>query len=189
MKQLPLYILSGFVVLFAFLNRFEAFGHTVWEWATLAGHVGILAGIILFFTYRKTEAWLRDNATLIAFVVTLAATTGSLSYSQIAGYAPCTLCWFQRIFMYPLPLLLGIAYWNGDSIGMYVRWMAGIGGVIAFFHYLTQFFTKYFRFMDQCGLSGPDCADKLTFFLGYITIPMMAFTAFVIVFVLPYGDR
>ncbi len=186
MKRAPLYILSAFIVLFAFLGRFESAGHFLWERLTVLAQLGLVAGVVAYWRWDRVREWVGDHATLIAFVVTLAATTGSLFYSEIAGYTPCKLCWFQRVFMYPLPLLLGIAHWKRESIGTYVRWMASLGGVIALLHYLSQFFTKYFSFMQQCGLSGADCTDKLTFFLGYVTIPMMALTAFLIVLVLPY---
>ncbi|WP_416144303.1 disulfide bond formation protein B [Planococcus koreensis] len=52
----------------------------------------------------------QENIMLAMWVVALIATAGSLYFSQIRGYAPCTLCWVQRIFMYPLVIVIGVAY-------------------------------------------------------------------------------
>lgn len=51
----------------------------------------------------------------LAWLVALVATLGSLYYSEVRNFIPCTLCWYQRIAMYPLALLLGIALWRGDA--------------------------------------------------------------------------
>ncbi len=57
------------------------------------------------------------NALLLAFawLVALVATLGSLYYSEVRNFIPCTLCWYQRIAMYPLVFLLGIATWRNDA--------------------------------------------------------------------------
>ncbi|MCS7069525.1 MAG: disulfide bond formation protein B [Meiothermus sp.] len=66
---------------------------------------------------RQTTANSDRNALLLAFawLVALVATLGSLYYSEVRNFIPCTLCWYQRIAMYPLVFLLGIATWRNDS--------------------------------------------------------------------------
>ena len=59
---------------------------------------------------------LGPHATLLAFVVAAVATAGSLYLSEVANFTPCTLCWYQRIAMYPLVVLLGIATWRRDDV-------------------------------------------------------------------------
>ena len=74
-----------------------------------------------------------------AWVVSLVATFGSLYFSEIKGFIPCELCWYQRIFMYPLTLILGIGtFQNDSSVKKFVLPLALIGGSISLMHYLEQ---------------------------------------------------
>ncbi|MDZ5610621.1 disulfide oxidoreductase, partial [Bacillus pseudomycoides] len=74
-----------------------------------------------------------------AWCVSLIATLGSLYLSEIMKYEPCTLCWYQRILMYPLVLLLGTAIIRKDyRIGIYSLVLAIIGACIAAYHYSLQ---------------------------------------------------
>src|SRR5690242_9973413 len=76
---------------------------------------------------------------LLAWLVSMVATLGSLYFSEIRGFIPCDLCWFQRIFMYPLTIILGVgAFQNDLSVKRFVFPMALIGGTISFMHYLEQ---------------------------------------------------
>ena len=130
---------------------------------------------------------LRKNSLLLAFVVSLAATLGSLFYSEILGYTPCKLCWFQRIFMYPLPIIFAIALKNKDlKIKKYTIALAIIGALIAAYHYLVQ----VFQFTTSCGTNSEiPCNLVFSFELGYITIPMMALTAFVLIIIFTYKKK
>ncbi|MFC4636912.1 disulfide bond formation protein B [Deinococcus hohokamensis] len=74
----------------------------------------------------------RDNRLYVAWVVALVATLGSLYFSNVLGFKPCVLCWYQRICMYPLALWLGIAALRGDlGIRRYALPLAVAGWVIA----------------------------------------------------------
>lgn len=76
-----------------------------------------------------------QNRMYLAWVVALVAMLGSLYFSDIKGFRPCILCWYQRIAMYPLALLLGIATFKNDwSIRTYALPLAVIGWLIALFH-------------------------------------------------------
>ena len=59
----------------------------------------------------------RDNRLYLAWVVALIATLGSLYFSEVRGFVPCVLCWFQRIAMYPLVIVLGVAAFRSDLGG------------------------------------------------------------------------
>ena len=127
--------------------------------------------------------FLNKNTLLFAFVIALIATVGSLFYSEIAGYIPCKLCWYQRIFMYPLPILLGIALFKKDNkISHYVIPLSIIGGIISIYHYTTQILNN----SVICSAESASCASKIFFSYGYITIPIMALTAFALIIVLTY---
>jgi len=160
---------------------------------TVASQMGIILFLILLVSgvskvknFEKLFGFLKKKALLIAFIVTLAATLGSLFFSEIAKYQPCDLCWFQRIFMYPQVLLLGIALWKKDrSVSRYVIPMSIIGAIIAAYHY---YISKLANIASSgvCSAVGPSClVDYFTEF-GYVTIPLMAFTAFIIVIVMTF---
>jgi disulfide bond formation protein DsbB len=125
------------------------------------------------------------NAVLLAFVVALVATLGSLFYSEIAGYTPCKLCWYQRILMYPQVLLLGLAYLKKDKhITDYSMVLSFLGAVIALYHYLIQRGT--IKEILPCSAVGysVSCAEKFVMTYGYITIPMISLSAFLLIFLL-----
>ncbi|SET57554.1 disulfide bond formation protein DsbB [Oceanobacillus limi] len=113
----------------------------------------------------------------LAWIVALAATLGSLYFSEIRGYIPCELCWYQRILMYPLALILGIAtFKNESSVKKYVLPMAVIGWGISLFHYLEQK-VPGFAEIKPCK-NGVPCSAEYINWLGFITIPFLALTAF-----------
>ncbi|MFA6050631.1 MAG: disulfide oxidoreductase [Candidatus Paceibacterota bacterium] len=123
---------------------------------------------------------LSENGFLLAFLVALAATVGSLYYSDIRGYNPCKFCWFQRIFMYPQVILLGIALWKKDYwMKTYGVILSVIGGIIALNHYILQITGTSILPCSAVGQS-VSCNKVFVMHLGYITIPMMALTAFIL---------
>jgi disulfide bond formation protein DsbB len=113
----------------------------------------------------------------LAFVFALTATLGSLYLSEVAHYVPCTLCWYQRIAMYPLALMLGIAAVRGDAtIARYVVPLATIGAVIATYHVALQRLPGLPS--GACSLTSPCTAIWVERF-GFVTIPVMALIGFV----------
>jgi disulfide bond formation protein DsbB len=136
----------------------------------------------LYKLYRNNK----DKLLWMGFVVALTATLGSLFYSEIVGWTPCKLCWLERIFMYPLTIILGIAAWRKDEkVGIYVLPMAAIGALISLIHYPQQIMTN-FNFTSCAAEGGTSCGFKYSLSYGYVTIPMMALTAFIIVGILVY---
>lgn len=139
--------------------------------------------------FDKVFAFIGKHGIALAFTVALVSTLGSLTYSDILGYEPCKLCWFQRIFMYPQIFLLGIALYRREkTIIPYALLLAVFGEIIALYHYIIQL-----GFLPApCTVSGysVSCAKKFILQFGYITIPLMAFTAFVmIIFFLMLSKR
>ena len=112
----------------------------------------------------------------LSFGLALAATSGSLYMSNILGYTPCHLCWLQRIFMYPLVLLFGISWLLDTDVVEYAVPMTTIGGGIAAYHYIIQ---RMEQFQSAgCSITSVSCDTEYTYYLGIVTIPFMAFTAF-----------
>jgi len=127
----------------------------------------------------RIEAVLGEPAIFLAGLVALVATLGSLYYSEVAHFTPCLLCWYQRIAMYPLAVILPIAAFRRDrGIWRYVVPVAAIGAAISIYHYQLQ------RFPDQasvsCSVEAP-CALTWVWQLGYISIPFMALSAFALI--------
>jgi disulfide bond formation protein DsbB len=124
----------------------------------------------------------RENALFLAFAAGLIATLGSLYFSEIKGYEPCSLCWYQRILMYPFTIILAIAIIKKDyEIALYTSVLSLIGACISTYHVLIQ---KVPFFTDKAASCGriPCTGDYINWF-GFITIPMLALIAFIIIFV------
>ncbi len=121
-----------------------------------------------------------ENLLLFMWVVALSATMGSLYFSEIRGYEPCELCWIQRIFMYPLVLIIGIAYLQRNArIAMTTAVLAIIGGAISLYHYGIQKVDFLSDSAPACGRVS--CTGEYINLFGFMTIPFLALTAFALI--------
>jgi disulfide bond formation protein DsbB len=161
----------------------------------LVGMVIFVITLFLFLFERNRKNFIydfiADNSLLFAFIVALAAVCGSLFYSNIVGYTPCELCWFQRIFIYPQVVLLGVALWKHDrGIWIYSIWLGAIAACISAFHVYAQHFNQGAL---PCPIVGQTstCGKLFVDVYGFITIPSMALTAslMIILFMVMYRIR
>ncbi|WP_144554585.1 disulfide oxidoreductase [Bacillus sp. X1(2014)] len=121
-----------------------------------------------------------NKSLLLAWIAALIATLGSLYFSEVMHFIPCTLCWYQRIFMYPLAIILGVAvYRNDQGIYKYTLPLSIIGLLIAGYHTLLQKI-PYLQQFEMC-TSGVPCSKDYINWLGFVTIPLLAFIAFMII--------
>lgn len=137
--------------------------------------------IVIVERYLKFFA---SKAYIGGFIVALIAMSGSLYFSDVAKYTPCKLCWYQRIVMYPMVALFLVSLIKrARHISDHILTLAGIGAVIATFHYYEQITNTQ---VVTCGTVGfsQSCTEKFFLTFGYITIPMMALTAFVMIILL-----
>jgi disulfide bond formation protein DsbB len=126
--------------------------------------------------WEKVEAYLSDYWKEASFGLALIATSGSLYASNALGWTPCHLCWLQRILMYPLVILFGVSLLLDTDVVEYAVPMATIGGGIAGYHYIIQ---RMEQFQSAgCSVTSVSCDTEYTFYMGIVTIPLMAFTAF-----------
>lgn len=117
-----------------------------------------------------------EQAIWLAWLMALVATLGSLYFSEVAHYEPCKFCWFQRIGMYPMALILGIAAFRKDtSIYRYAIPMTVIGGTISIYHYLIQHFPDLSA--GSCSATAP-CTAAWVWKFGFVSIPFMALACF-----------
>lgn len=129
---------------------------------------------------------IRNNGLHAAWAVAVIATIGSLYFSEIMHFEPCKWCWYQRIFMYPLVILLGIAAVRKDyRQTIYALPLAAIGAMISTYHILLQKTTWFKGEKSGCGLIPCD-VDYINWY-GFITIPMLAWTAFILIIVVLIG--
>lgn len=159
------------------------------NWVTLLSNilvVYLLVEIIYYgykkrFIFERVRGAIKNKGVGFMFLISLIAMLGSLYYSEIAGYNPCVLCWYQRIFMYSQVFLLGFAFFRRDKrIIPYAFLLSIIGFLIAGYHYIMQISRIDSVICDVVGYSA-SCSESFFLSLGYITIPMMAASAFLLI--------
>ena len=135
----------------------------------------------------RVRAAVAPDALWLAFLVALVATSGSLYLSEVAHFVPCKLCWYQRIAMYPLVPVLGIAAWRRDrGIAPYAATVATAGGLVSTYHVVLERFPSL-----ESGICDPSNPCTLIWVqrFGYLTIPAMAWSAFALIVVLVVAGR
>jgi disulfide bond formation protein DsbB len=129
---------------------------------------------------QSTQQW---NILFTTWLVALVSTLAALFIGEIMGQTPCVLCWYQRIFMFPLAIILGVALYRGNTaVSAYALPLAAGGWLVAAFHVLL-----YFKMIPEdikpCGTSG-SCTDAQMTIFGGVPLPLLALIAFTIIFVL-----
>ncbi len=152
----------------------------------------VLAFLFLAVIFR--QSWGRDvvkfvggNAIVIGFLVALSAIGGSLFYSEIVGYEPCLLCWWQRLFIYPQVLLFGVALWKKDrGVFAYSAALAIFAGILALYHSYVYWGGES---LLPCTALGGACSKIYVMEFGYITIPTMSLTIVLYLLLLAWINR
>lgn len=126
------------------------------------------------------EASKLERTLLIIWTISVIATMGSLFYSEVIGYVPCDLCWVQRIFMYPLVVIYGVATVKRNlTIALPGLILSVIGVLFSIFHYLLQ---KLPALQDTGGMcTVVPCHVQYVNYFGFITIPFLAGSAFLLI--------
>lgn len=123
----------------------------------------------------RTKIWY-----YLAWIQSIVATLGSLYFSEIAKFPPCVLCWYQRIAMYPLTVLLAVGLIRRDkNTPYYVLPIAIIGWLISAYHNLL-----YYKILPEAMVpcvAGVSCTTRFFAWFGFITIPLLSFTALSVV--------
>ena len=124
-----------------------------------------------------------ENLLLLIWVQSFIALAGSLFYSEVMGYVPCELCWIQRILMYPLVVIYGLAAIKKEiSMALPGLILSGMGMFVSAYHYLVQ---KLPALQETGNACGPiPCNLAYVNYFGFITIPFLAGIAFIVIFVL-----
>ncbi len=131
---------------------------------------------------------LKKYALMLAWAQALVAMLGSLYFSEVLGFPPCVLCWYQRIALYPLVILIGVGIIRKDrNVIFYALPLAGIGWIISIYHNLL-----YYKIVPDtlapCSL-GVSCTTKFIEWYGFITIPFLALIGLTAIIALLFIDR
>ena len=124
-----------------------------------------------------------EPALFAAWAVALIATLSVLFIGEVLGQAPCILCWYQRAFVFPLAVILGIAVWRADfAIRIYAVPLAALGAAFAVYH-LGLYLGLIPEAIQPCTAGGPSCTDENQLILG-VPIPLLSFAAFSAIIIL-----
>ena len=120
------------------------------------------------------------NLVFAGWLLACISTLGSLFLSEVMGYAPCVLCWYQRIFMYPLVLLLPIGLFPFDrNIVRYAAPLSALGALVAVFHLLLV--AGYIPERIKPCVQGIPCSEVQVQWFGFVTIPLLSALSFLLV--------
>ncbi len=150
---------------------------------TLVVHVVlVIFGLTLILHKESAFRFMRyfsPYAFIFSFAVALLGIVGSILYSEIIGFDPCVLCWLERVLLYPQVIIFGIAIFRrDDSIIPYILGLSIPGVILSLYHASVQLggFS-----LTACTSEGGSCSKVYVLEYGYITIPLMAFTAFLLI--------
>ncbi|MGH8915587.1 MAG: disulfide bond formation protein B [Acidimicrobiia bacterium] len=151
---------------------------------TLVALLGAV-GLLVYRVVRGPEAaasLLGVNAMWLAWIVALACTAGSLVYSDVIHFPPCRLCWFQRIAMYPMAIVLLVGAIRREAAVKYYALPLALGGLaVSIYHNVIQFFPSLEG--TSCDPANP-CSRRFVDMLGFMDIPFMAGAGFILIAVL-----
>jgi len=146
----------------------------------------LLVGIAWLLGLRapgeRLREWVEGYELWIVFAISSVATGGSLFFSEIAGFIPCELCWYQRICMYPLTIVTLLAALANDRVVCrYLLPLPIVGAGVSVYHLLVE--NNVVEQAKACLISAPGgCATKWINEFGYVTIPTLALTGFALCF-------
>jgi disulfide bond formation protein DsbB len=143
-------------------------------------------GAAALVSRRAREAWFAvagfvgPQAMLVAWIVAIVTTLGSLYYSVHAGFIPCELCWYQRIAMYPLVVVLGVGWLRRDG----KAWITAlpfvvVGAPLSLYHWLVERVPSFAE-SSSCSAVAP-CTAPYFEKLGFITLAWMCLSSFLLI--------
>ncbi len=167
------------MLIFAYLTLFAIAG------------IAVLFILLLIRSFLKIDlisiiptrilVFLENNYLWLAFAVALFATLGSLYFSELQGLPPCQLCWYQRIFMYPMTIIFFIAALRKDkNVLRYILPLVSFGLLIALYQVYIQAFPDS---AIACIANGISCSNVNVSYFGFITIPVMSVVSFLLILI------
>lgn len=162
--------------------------------ATLAGNALSIFALLLWAFRRpffeRVISMIAPYAMPLGFLLAAFSTIGSLAYSEVVGFPACILCWTQRIFMYPLMPLFFLAVWRRENIiAPYALLLSVLGGSVALYQWVKDMVHVYANVIVPCPAVStlPSCDTIYINEFGYITIPMLALNAFILISIVSWA--
>ena len=156
-------------------------------YVVLASHILFVVFFISIVAKNSLAHWIGKNAIALSFLTSLAAVGGSLFYSNIIGYEPCILCWWQRVFLYPLVVIFGISIWKKiNTAFLYAIPLLAMNILVsAYQSYIDLGGTS----LLPCTAVGGACSKVYVLAFGYITIPVMSLTVSLFILMLWWANN
>ncbi len=163
------------------MNNLTSGVTTLLSWFAVLAQVFVVAVLVALVFAKKIKilgrfkGFLAGEAVTLCFGAATLAVLGSLFYSEIAGYEPCSLCWVQRIFIFPQFFLFLVAFTaNRKDVFKYALALAVPGMIVSAYHYYVQ--AGGINFLTcGAGEGAVSCSKLFVIEYGYITLPLMAF--------------
>lgn len=137
----------------------------------------LVFAVVLPFLKNKFS---KQHALWATFIFSFGAIVGSLYFSNILNYPPCTLCWWARIFLYPIAVISLVGIIRKDfSAHIYNLFLSGLALVVTGYHTYITFGGNE---LISCGTAG-SCSARYVMEFGFVTIPTMALFISLFIFV------
>lgn len=124
--------------------------------------------------------FIKENLMQIALLLAIVSTIGSLYFSEILKLTPCLLCWYQRICMYPLVIIIAVGIWKKDKNLPYFVLPFSIAGLIISAYHNLLYYNIIPESIEPCTL-GISCTTRQLEWFGFITIPLMSLGTFALI--------
>lgn len=138
---------------------------------------------------ERALARVRSNSRLIVLILSVVSVAGTLLMEYVGLLDPCLLCWWQRVFMYPIAIVSLVAFIKNtdfSEIADYVLALSLIGGAIALYQHMLQVLPS--GSLLPCDAAG-ECSKRLVFEFGFVTIPWMALSVFAVLILVALVSR
>ncbi|MBX4198358.1 disulfide bond formation protein B [Candidatus Parcubacteria bacterium] len=156
---------------------------TILSIGIVLSNIATIIFIVSIFLRNNLFKVVSRHALTFSTIIALGAAFGSLFYSSVAGFVPCELCWWQRLFLFPQAVIFAIAWYRrwmykikSDEIFLYSLGLSIIGILIGLFHYYGTMFNP--DILAACEVGGVSCAKQYFLMFGFINIPYMSLSAF-----------
>lgn len=171
------------IPLFGFVNPLIMWGIVAMQIASVA----LLLGLLNVPFFSGLNEYVGRRAFSLSFLILIAALLGSLYYSEIANFPACSLCWAQRVFMYPQAVIFGLALWyKRRDVLLYTSALSTIGLGVALYNIYIQTLSTASVFCEP-GSIASSCLEKYVEGFGYITIPVMSATTFALLLLVAWA--
>lgn len=164
--------------------------NTLFSLGTIAFQAASLILVIGFISKDRGPlfTWMSKNTILLIFVISISGLVGSLIYQYGVGFTPCVLCWYQRIVLYPIAIISLVALINKHvhEVLNYSFVLAILGFLVALYHNFEKLIGKD---LIACEATGPSCLQIFVKKFGYIDIPIMSLTFFVLIILIIINNK